>query len=287
MTILRGNKRFDEFQFNLEDDFEELICAHSKTLFGKGTIFICAKRKLKGLVLGDAIPDGFLLDLTDLENPEFCLVEVELQSHDFRDHIFPQLSKFLGFIRNPESQKHLVENLYSIIKADPALKREFKKALGEQDLYKFLKDICEESHKLLLVIDGDKKELQEAIHPYAEIWREQVKILTVKKFTNGKDSLILVGDEMTTKPEKWEKKSIRQQYKGQRKMAFIYERLLRKGGARMTKSAIVSELLKAFPGSNEKTTKASVSWAASAGLRKMGKVSNHLPAERAERRTAI
>ena len=38
MTILQGNKRFFEFQFKLEDDFEELIREQSKTLFGKDAI---------------------------------------------------------------------------------------------------------------------------------------------------------------------------------------------------------------------------------------------------------
>ena len=92
MTILQGNKRFIETQYKTEDDFEELIQSQSKTLFGKDTIFIYTKRKLKGVVLGATIPDGFLFDLTDLENPEFYLVEVELQKHDFYRHIFPQIT---------------------------------------------------------------------------------------------------------------------------------------------------------------------------------------------------
>ena len=56
MTILQGNKRFAEFQFKLEDEFEELVREQSKTLFGKDTIFIYTKRKLKGVALGSTIP---------------------------------------------------------------------------------------------------------------------------------------------------------------------------------------------------------------------------------------
>jgi predicted transport protein len=192
MTILQGNTRFVEAQFNSEDDFEELIRDQSKVLFGKDTIFIYTKRKLKGLVLGASIPDGFLFDMTDLENPEFYLVEVELQKHDFYKHIFPQITKFFGFFRSPASQNDLVEKLFSIINADAGLKGEFRKVLGEKEIYKFLKDICEESQNILLVIDGDKVELPEIIDTYTDTWGKLVKLLKVKKFSNGSESLISV-----------------------------------------------------------------------------------------------
>lgn len=192
MTILQGNKRFIESQFKLEDDFEELIRSQSKILFGKDTIFIYTKRKLKGVVLGATIPDGFLFDLTDLENPEFYLVEVELHKHDFYKHIFPQITKFFGFFRSPASQNDLVEKLFTIINADTTLKAEFRKFLGEKEIFKFLKDICEDSQNILLVIDGDKAELPEIINTYTDTWSKLVRILKVKKWTNENESLLTV-----------------------------------------------------------------------------------------------
>src|ERR1035438_7381334 len=192
MTILQGNKRFVESQYKLEDDFEELVRSQSKILFGKDTIFIYTKRKLKDVVLGATIPDGFLFDLTDLENLEFYLVEVELQKRDFYKHIFPKITKFFGFFRSQTSQNDLVEKLFSIINADAALRSEFKKFLGDKEIFKFLKDICEESQNILLVIDGDKAELPEIIDTYNDTWGKRVKILKVKKFTNENESLISV-----------------------------------------------------------------------------------------------
>ena len=154
MTILQSTKRFIEFRFNLEVELEDLIRAQSTLFFGKDTIFISTKRKLTGSVLGDSVPDGFLFDLADLENPEFYLVEVELQKHDFYRHIFPQVTKFFGFFRNSASQNKLVEQLYSIIDSDAAIKDQFKRILGNREIFKFLKDICEDSQNILLVIDG-------------------------------------------------------------------------------------------------------------------------------------
>ena len=192
MTILQGTKRFVEVQFKLEDDFEELVRERSKILFGKDTIFIYTKRKLKGVALGASIPDGFLFDLTDLENPEFYLVEVELQKHDFYRHIFPQITKFFSFFRSSTSQNDLVEKLFSIINADPALKGEFKKYLGEREIFKFLKDICEDSQNILLIIDGEKAELPEIIDTYTDTWGKLVKLLKVKQFRHEMESLVTV-----------------------------------------------------------------------------------------------
>jgi hypothetical protein len=79
------------------EEFEELIRLQSKLLFGGNTIFVSTKRKLAGLTLGATIPDGFLFDMSDVENPDFYLVEVELQKHDFHRHIFPQITKFFAF----------------------------------------------------------------------------------------------------------------------------------------------------------------------------------------------
>lgn len=191
MTLVQSSKRFIEAPFKYEEDFEELIRHQSKVLFGRDSIFMYTKRKLKGAALGASIPDGFLFDLSDLKDPAFYLVEIELQSHDFFKHIFPQITKFFGFFR-PASQNELVEKLFSVISADVALKNEFKKFLGEKEIYKFLKDICENSQNILLVIDGDKKELPEIVETYTETWGKLVKTIKVKRFVHDSESLLTV-----------------------------------------------------------------------------------------------
>jgi hypothetical protein len=189
MTILQGNKRFVESQFEKEDELVELVRSQSKFLFGEATIFV-PKLKLKGLVLGNTIPDGFLFDLTDLENPEFYLVEFELQRHDFHRHMLSQITKFMDFFRSSASQDEFVEDLFSIVKADTALKREFKRRLGDDEIFKFLKDICQDSHKVLVVIDGENAQLSKQISNSKD-WKS-VKILTVKAFRNKSETLVAV-----------------------------------------------------------------------------------------------
>src|SRR5579859_3791916 len=191
MTILQGNKRFIESTFTKESDFEDLVRSHSKVLFGQDTIFL-PKLKLKGLVLGNTIPDGFLFDLTELRSPRFYLVEFELQDHNFDRHILPQVTKFFGFFHDLASQHKLVDKLFKSIESDIALKNEFKKYLGDQEIFKFLQDICKTSQNVLLVIDGENKELNENIRISAD-WRKFVREpIVVKKFGSETEVLITV-----------------------------------------------------------------------------------------------
>lgn len=251
MTILQGNKRFVELQFQSEEDFEELIRDQAKCLFGRDTIFIYTKRKVRGIAQKGTIPDGFLFDLTDIENPEFYLVEIELQRHDFFRHIFPQITKFFGFFREP-NQNDVVEKLFSIINSDGGLKAEFKKYLGEREIFKFLKDVCEESQNILLIIDGDKSELPEIVETYSDTWGKLVKILKVKRFTGDGDSLVSVEPDLVdiqyapepeaAAPELDESESLKPNYSEEYHLDGVSE------GTKQIYSAIKDHVLKNYPG---------------------------------------
>ncbi len=190
MVIYFNNKKYQEFSFQTEKNFETEIISNSKLLFGKNTICIDAKKKIEAKTLGGTIPDGFLFDLSDIDNPEFYLVEVELATHDFYSHIFPQITKFFAFFKNSKSQSELVEKIFSIVNKDSNLKRQFKKYLGEREIFKFIKDIIENSQNILLIIDRDKKELPEIIETYSDTWGKMVRVLTFKKFFNKNNDII-------------------------------------------------------------------------------------------------
>ena len=195
MKLFANNKAFNQFQFDIEADFEREIVLNSKQFFGINSIYIDAKRKIETKSLGNSIPDGFLFDLSDKDNPEFYIVEVELAKHDFFNHIFPQITKFFGFYKNPKSQNDLVEKIFSFINNDSEIKKEFKKYLGEKEIYKFIKDTIERSQNILLVIDGDKKELPEIMETYSDTWGKMVKLILIKKFFNSEDAIYTMHPE--------------------------------------------------------------------------------------------
>jgi len=186
MRLFTNNKTFNQFQFDKELDFEREVVSNSRLFFGANSIYIDAKRKIQTKNLGNSIPDGFLFDLADKDNPEFYIVEVELAKHDFYNHIFPQITKFFGFYKNPKSQADLIEKIFSFISNDNDLRKEFKKYLGDKEIYKFLKDTIEQSQNILLIIDGDKKELPEIMDTYTDTWGKMVQLILIKKFSyNG------------------------------------------------------------------------------------------------------
>lgn len=187
MILLQNGKTYFEHRYTLEEDLEKEIVKYSKLLFGKNIIYIDAKSKIESKALGGSVPDGFLFDLKDIKNPEFYIVEVELQSHDFYKHIFPQITKFFAFFKNKKSQTELIEKLFSTVNSSQELKDEFKVFLGDKEIYKFIKDVLENSQNILLLLDGNKNELPEIIETYADTWGKMVKVLLLKKFTNRND----------------------------------------------------------------------------------------------------
>lgn len=76
-VLYRNSLRYTEKKFEIEKDFEQLLLDNSKTLFGKNTIIINAKKKIDSQFMGGAIPDCFLFDLSDPQNPEFYIVRKE------------------------------------------------------------------------------------------------------------------------------------------------------------------------------------------------------------------
>jgi predicted transport protein len=184
MNLVHSGKKYREYKYSREDEFEADIVSNSKLFFGSNSIYIDAKRKIESKSLGGSIPDGILFDLSDIDNPEFYLIENELSSHDFFNHIFPQITKFFAFYKNRKSQSDLVEKIFSIINTDAVLKQAFKTYLGEMEIFKFVKDTIENSQNILLIIDDDMIQLPEIIDTYTDTWGKMVKVMIIKKFTN-------------------------------------------------------------------------------------------------------
>ena len=189
MVLFKDNKRFIETKFKKEEIFENLILANSKVFFGNSSLIIDLKKKIGTQFLGGTIPDFFLMDLTDPKNPEFYLVEVELSSHDFFRHIFPQITKFFAFFKNPASLNELIEKIYNIISSDQELKTEFYEKTKRKEIYKYIKDMMENSQNILLILDENKKELPEIIQTYTDTWGKMVKTIIIKEFKNNSESI--------------------------------------------------------------------------------------------------
>lgn len=194
-ALFMNGKKCEEVTFFSEAVFENVVCQNFKTLFGENTIYFDLKSKVDTKTLGSTIPDGFLFDFRDVENPEFYLVEVELQKHDFYRHIFPQITKFFAFFKNSKSRNNLIERLFTFIKSNPEIKKEFKQYLGKREIYKALKDIVEDSQNILIILDETKPELKEVFETYTDTWDKIVKVLVLKKYTADENTIFCLDPD--------------------------------------------------------------------------------------------
>ena len=195
MAIYSNGKKLDQFKFRLEADFEREIVANSKTFFGKNTIYLDTKQKIKTQSMGGVIPDGFLIDFKDKENPEFYIVEVELSKHSFYSHIFPQVTKFFAFYNNSSKQKDLANNLYELIEGNENYKNEIKQYLDGKEIFKFISDLVEDSQNILLIIDDEKPELDEIMNTYSDTWGRMVKNIVIQKHLKDDEVIFSLNPE--------------------------------------------------------------------------------------------
>lgn len=198
MVIFQGNQRLSEYVYQTEDEFEKDIVDNADLFFGETSIYIDIKKTIKSESLGNTIPDGYLLDLSDIENPEFYLVDVELYKHDFYSHIFPQITKFFAFFQSLSSRRELVDKIYLILNEDPFLKDKFLKPSNRSEIYKYLSDLVENSQNILLIIDEEKKELPNIVQTYTDTWGKMVKIEIIKKFTTPEQTVFAMEPEFDT-----------------------------------------------------------------------------------------
>jgi len=92
----------------------------------------------------------------------------------------------------------LVEKIFSIVNASVYLKKEFKKYLGQKEIYKFIKDVIDDSQNILLILDGGKKELPEIMETYSDTWGKMVKLLVLRKFVNSNNYIYSLDPEFET-----------------------------------------------------------------------------------------
>jgi predicted transport protein len=196
-AVYSNGIKLQKQKFNLEDDLEREVSINSKKLFGAKTIYLDTKKKIETVSLGGSIPDGILFDLEDPEDIKFYLVEVELSKHSFYEHIFPQITKFLAFYKNPAGQNILIEKIHSFIIKDEEIKNEFERLLEGQELYKSIKDAVENNQNILLIIDGIKPEIEEAQRVYTDTWDKLVILEILTKYKSGEKEVFILEPDFS------------------------------------------------------------------------------------------
>ena len=200
ISVSLNGDTFEQVIYSKEDSFEQLVAQNARVIFGDKAIYIDTKKKVNTSSFGGTIPDGFLIDLSDREDPQFYLVEVELQSHDFFRHIFPQITRFFAFYRDSKQRHRLIETMFGLFEDSPALIKQLRDLIGSQEAYKFLKDTVDNAQNILIVIDGSKPEFKEIMDTYTDTWGKMVKVQIVSHFRRGDDNIVTVDPPFGTLP---------------------------------------------------------------------------------------
>lgn len=162
MEILLNGKKYIEYQYQKEEEFEKDIVKNSKALFGEKTIYIDVKKRLKSKYRNGSVPDGYLFDYTIQDSPKLYFVENELKNHSVRDHICPQLLQFaLNYKYNIQEIKELLIN--SIENLGYNLDQISKRANYRNADDMFTSIISNNKLKVIIPIDDVSDELREAI----------------------------------------------------------------------------------------------------------------------------
>jgi len=214
ISVSYNDEIFEQVVYSREDEFEQLVVKNAGTIFGDKAVYIDAKKKIKTSALGGTIPDGFLIDLSDIGDPQFYLVEVELQNHDFFKHIFPQITRFFAFYRDSKQRHKLIDTIFAFLEdnfaKDMCLAEKLVNIIKSNEVYKFLKDTIDSNQNILIIIDGPKPEFTEIMSTYADTWGKMVKVQIVNHFRRNNNHIITVeppfqnlpfGDAITPCPE--------------------------------------------------------------------------------------
>lgn len=175
--LLIDGVRYEEWTPPTEDEFERIVKEHARDIFGEQSIYLDTKQKLKSRSGIGSIPDGYAIVLGG--QPDWHIVEVELSSHPLYEHIVPQVSRFISGIKNPSTQKDIVNALYQEIDSDESLKLRLKKAIGQTEIYKFVSDLLSRLPVVTIIIEKHTEQLDEAISALAH---PQIKIVEFQTF---------------------------------------------------------------------------------------------------------
>ena len=89
--LLHNKQIYSYYEYQSEAEFEAEIVQQYAQIFGDRTIYIDIKKRIgKGIL---TIPDGYLIDLSFIDDPRLYIIENELSTHTPYKHIGSQILK--------------------------------------------------------------------------------------------------------------------------------------------------------------------------------------------------
>jgi len=159
-----------------EDAFEQIVKEHAQDIFGEQSEYF-EKQKLESKLGIGSVPDGFVVIFGN--SSCWHIIEVELSSHDLHRHIVDQVSRFITGIKNPQTQKKIVDAIYGEIDRDDFRKLRIKKAIAPDEIHRFLSEVISKPPVLTIIIEKHTEQLDEALSSLAHA---DIKVVEFRTF---------------------------------------------------------------------------------------------------------
>ncbi|WP_419212592.1 hypothetical protein ACNR9Q_00340 [Maribacter sp. X9] len=178
------NDKYLETPFQKEAELEEAVNEVKEALFGTSRIYLDDKKKIGKIGGTNNLPDGYLIDLTNSQDPKIFVVENDLASHQHLKHIAVQILEFsLSFETSKVKVKNVVKGMLQKRPDQWKKCEEFAKRNGFENVDFLLESIIHKpnSFNALLIIDELGEELETVL---ISKFKFPVEVITLKKHQN-------------------------------------------------------------------------------------------------------
>nr|MDO8097738.1 hypothetical protein [Candidatus Njordarchaeota archaeon] len=166
-----------------EPELEKLVIEMGRELFGENS-FVFPKKLMSSrkTELG-TLPDGYVLDVSDPDNPILYVMEVELKTHGL-EHIATQILKFA--IAYKESKPPLNKYLKGIIRSNPDMEKRISERLKESKRHKYLDQLIDDAMEedvpnVIVPIDG----LDESLKKIQDYVGVPIRYIPIETYINA------------------------------------------------------------------------------------------------------
>jgi len=182
--------KYLEIPYEKESELEEAVNEVKEALFGTSRIYLDDKKKIGKRGRTNNLPDGYLIDLMNNQEPKIFVVENDLSSHQHLKHIAVQILEFsLSFESSKVKVKNIIKQMLQKRKKDWNKCEKYAKKNGYDNVEFLLESIIQkkESFNALLIIDELSEELETVL---ISKFKFPVEVITLKRYKNQSGKIL-------------------------------------------------------------------------------------------------
>ena len=182
--------KYLEIPYEKESELEDAVNAVKGTLFGSTRVYLDDKKKIGKKGRTNNLPDGYLIDLTNSQDPKIFVVENDLSSHQHLKHIAVQILEFsLSFETSKVKVKNIIKEMLHKRQIEWNKCERFAKKNGFENVDYLLESIIhkKDSFNALLIIDELGEELETVL---ISRFKFPVEVTTLKRLKNQNGKIL-------------------------------------------------------------------------------------------------